>query len=68
VARFILSPCAIHPDCTQRSTFASEGFDPSTDVKPVASNLQFQAETDFGPVSCIGIEHLPGHLDIRRQD
>ena len=68
VAKFILSPCQIHHDCTQKSTFASEGFDPGVDVKAISEHLQGVAVANFGPVSCIGVEHIPGMIDIRREE
>ena len=68
MAKFVLSPCAIHHDCTQKTIFASEGFDPFTDVKPVSEYLLGVALANFGKVNCIGIEHIPGVLDIRREE
>ena len=69
VNKFLFTHCSTHHDCTQEMSFVDvgdPGYDMSTDSRPISGAMQTFAETEFGEVFCVGVEHRPGALDIKR--
>lgn len=70
-SKYLFSACTRHPDCTQKVAFAVEedpDYDAVTDRRAVSEGLQRIALDTFGEVYCVGIEHLPGSLAIKRDE
>lgn len=69
--KVVFSPCTAHSPCTVKTSWVppgTPGYDPSTDRKPVSAFVQARAEEAFGSVFCIEVAHIPGTLDIRREE